>query len=351
MFKASQMVKFCQSMVGMPYWYGTCVYRCSLDLLARKTRQYPQHYTSSRMSKYRAAVSKKLICMDCIGMIKGFFWTNGGEGVAEAIGNSNAIKSNYGSNGCPDKSADGMLSWLKSKGCKNGKISTLPDVPGILLFSSGHVGVYVGGGYAIEARGFNYGVVKTKVSNRSWTSWAYLPSSLLEYDMSSGETSISDGDPKDLTSTLGSRLLKRGSKGDDVAQLQKYLVKLGYNLGTFGDTKDGVDGEFGAKTEKAVKEFQKTNRLESDGEYGKNTHAVMLKTIAQKEDAGSKSLFTIKVIGKTVNVRNSPDTKTGKVIRVVRMGDVLSAVGTDPKTGWYKLSDGNYISNQYTNRA
>lgn len=49
-----------------------------------------------------------------------------------------------------------MLSWLKSKGCKNGKIATMPDVPGILLFKSGHVGVYVGNGYAVEAQGFAY---------------------------------------------------------------------------------------------------------------------------------------------------------------------------------------------------
>ena len=42
------------------------------------------------------------------------------------------------------------------------------------------------------------------------------------------------------------------------------------------------------------------------------------------------------------------NTKTGKVIRVVRMNTVLTAIGTDSETGWYKLSDGNYISNKYT---
>ena len=29
MFKASQLVKLCQDIVGMPYWYGTCVYICT----------------------------------------------------------------------------------------------------------------------------------------------------------------------------------------------------------------------------------------------------------------------------------------------------------------------------------
>ena len=88
----------------------------------------------------------------------------------------------YQSNGCPDKSANGMLEWCKQQGAKNGKIATLPDVPGILVFSPAHVGVYVGDEDVVEARGFNYGVVRTKVSERSWVNWAYLPSSLLQYD-------------------------------------------------------------------------------------------------------------------------------------------------------------------------
>ena len=35
----------------------------------------------------------------------------------------------------------------------------------------GHVGVYIGNGDVIEARGTAYGVVKTRLSNRSWTYW------------------------------------------------------------------------------------------------------------------------------------------------------------------------------------
>ena len=61
--------------------------------------------------------------------------------------------------------------------------------------------------------------------------------------------------------------------------------------------------------------------------------------------------FTIKVNSRSVNVRNAPNKYTGKVIRVVRMNALLTAVGVDPATGWYKLSDGNYISNQYTARV
>lgn len=45
-------VDFLKKMVGQPYWYGTCVYKCTSSLLSSKSNQYPTHYTSSRMSKY-----------------------------------------------------------------------------------------------------------------------------------------------------------------------------------------------------------------------------------------------------------------------------------------------------------
>lgn len=344
MLKASELVSFCKSMVGQPYWYGTCGYNCTESLLQRKAKQYPAHYGSARMSKYRDAIKKKMVCMDCIGMVKAFFWTNGGKGVADAIGTGKSFNNKYASNGCPDKSADGMLSWCKSKGAKNGKIATLPEVPGVLLFSSGHVGVYIGGGYAIEARGFNYGVVKTKVSSRKWTSWAYIPTSILDYDTvgssSGGQSSSSDNIPTDAK--LGSRVIKRGMKGDDVAELQKALIQLGYDLGKYG-----ADGDCGSKTVQAVKDFQKANGLTVDGEFGS-------KSLSKLQELLSKcpsSSFKIKVTGKSVNVRTKPSAITGKVVCVVHAGDVLSASETDKTTGWYKLSDGNYISHKYASRA
>ena len=287
---------------------------------------------------------------------KGFFWTNGGVGVREYINGGASYSNKYATNGCPDKGANGMLSWLKSKGCQNGKIATLPEVPGVLLFSSGHVGVYVGGGYAVEARGFNYGVVKTAVKNRSWTSWAYLPATMLDYsgtaatDTSTGNAET-ETTPEKTAYALGDRILKKGAEGDDVAKLQEYLVKLGYDLGTYGANKDGVDGDMGAKTVNAVKAFQTVNGLEADGEYGSKTHAAMLAAVKnigadKAEDAATE--FSIKVTSWSVNVRNAPNTATGKVMYVVRMNRVLTAVGTDAETGWYKLNDGNYISNKYT---
>ncbi|MCY6485811.1 N-acetylmuramoyl-L-alanine amidase [Clostridium aestuarii] len=53
-------------------------------------------------------------------------------------------------------------------------------------------------------------------------------------------------------------------RGEDVKLLQKKLNQLGFNTGV-------ADGVFGRKTESAVKEYQKDNRLVIDGIVGENT--------------------------------------------------------------------------------
>lgn len=47
--------------------------------------------------------------------------------------------------------------------------------------------------------------------------------------------------------------LKRGSRGENVKKLQKFLITEGYRIGNFGENNDGVDGVFGQLTESAVK--------------------------------------------------------------------------------------------------
>ena len=64
-------------------------------------------------------------------------------------------------------------------------------------------------------------------------------------------------------------LIKKGSKGSAVLQLQKILNSKGYKL--------SEDSDFGPATEAAVKAFQKANHLENDGEVGPLTWAALLK--------------------------------------------------------------------------
>ena len=90
---------FCRSMVGQPYWYGTCLYKCTESLRNRKAAQYPSHYASGRTARYRQDISEKKVCADCIGAVKGYAWTGGGLGVLEAIGTDRTYASSYGSHG------------------------------------------------------------------------------------------------------------------------------------------------------------------------------------------------------------------------------------------------------------
>lgn len=170
-FTNEHFADWCQKMVGQPYWYGTCVYKATNSLLSRKSNQYPSHYGSSRTSRYKQDIANKAVVSDCIGGCKGYAWTNGGQGVLEAIGTDKAITSKYGSNGCPDKGANSMFSWAKKKGMDWGTIDTLPEIPGLALYKDGHAGYYIGNGYAVEWQGFSWGCVKTQVKKRPWTHW------------------------------------------------------------------------------------------------------------------------------------------------------------------------------------
>lgn len=288
-FTNEQLVKFCKSMIGMPYWYGTCGYKCSEDLLKRKKNQYPDHYGSSRMSQYRRDIAAKKVCQDCIGLLKAFFWTNGGQGILDYIAGKGDFKNFYQSNGMPDKSADSFLFWLKKQGCKNGTIGSIPDIPGIPVFMSGHVGLYIGHGEVIEARGFAYGVVKTKLKDRKWKYWAYFPASMIDYTLIYDSDNTNDNSTIPSTNTdtniktevvfysnIGSRNLYYKSammRGDDVKELQEKLNSLDFKCGT-------ADGVFGKNTDKGVREFQKAAKITVDGNFGKNSLAALKKMLS-----------------------------------------------------------------------
>ena len=128
-----------------------------------------------------------------------------------------------------------MFAWAKSKGMEWGTIDTLPEIIGLALQTDGHVGYYVGNGYAVEWRGFNYGCVRTKVKERKWKYWYKLP--FIQYGAAAADIPAPE-------IALGSRLLKRGMEGSDVKALQELLMQLGYAL-----PKYGADAKFGAETE------------------------------------------------------------------------------------------------------
>lgn len=67
----------------------------------------------------------------------------------------------------------------------------------------------------------------------------------------------------------GCPMLRKGAQGNITKLLQEKLVSLGYST-------NGVDGIFGSGTYSAVREFQKTRGLSSDGIVGQNTWRKLL---------------------------------------------------------------------------
>lgn len=66
--------------------------------------------------------------------------------------------------------------------------------------------------------------------------------------------------------------LKKGSKGEEVKQLQEYLIQLGYLDGK-------IDGDFGNKTKAAVEAFQKAFSLEVSGIVDNDDMEMILKAM------------------------------------------------------------------------
>lgn len=100
----------------------------------------------------------------------------------------------------------------------------------------------------IEARGRDYGVVKTEFAKRSWNHY---------------------GRPKMFKAEIEAaspimRELRKGDKGDDVRAVQNALIQNGYSL-----PKYGADGDFGGETHKAVCALQKTLNKAENGIVGK----------------------------------------------------------------------------------
>ena len=83
-------------------------------------------------------------------------------------------------------------------------------------------------------------------------------------EFSKGDQPVATDVPDTFDVTF--RKLEKGCSGRDVKSLQRLLFADGYSLGPYGD-----DGDFGPKTESAVKKFQSEHKLTVDGIAGPET--------------------------------------------------------------------------------
>uniref|UniRef100_A0AAU8B5C7 NlpC/P60 domain-containing protein n=1 Tax=Dulem virus 39 TaxID=3145757 RepID=A0AAU8B5C7_9CAUD len=171
-----ELVNYCKGCLGLPYIYATYGEKLTISKLNWSYEYYPKYWTKERYEKAKKDYIGKKV-QDCTGLIEGFL-----------MGSSPTTFAKY--NGNYDKSANGWFSSAKEKG----EISTMPEIPGLCVHYDGHMGVYVGNGEVIEARGFDYGVVRTTLKERNWTSWFKIDGIEYETNNSDEENNIKVGD-------------------------------------------------------------------------------------------------------------------------------------------------------------
>lgn len=234
--KASDLVKYCIAQIGKPYWNGTFGHAASRDLYEEKKRQLPKEYEWS----YDTSIAGQKV-HDCCGMIKGFCWTDNADTPFRS--------GQYEINGCGDWSVVDMYNNCTKKG----DISSMPEIPGLLVFTKtmSHMGVYIGNGEVVEARGHNYGVQRNKLKSRNFVLWGRLDC-CVEYD---------------------TEKVAKPADGNKIKAFQKWINS--YLPAKYLSAKLEEDGKYGALTRKAaIKALQYwlnstySAGLAVDGSYG-----------------------------------------------------------------------------------
>lgn len=229
MLKGNDLADYAIAKLGTPYFYGAKMQPLTRDLMNRLHTLYPGIVTLGYMTIAEQQSQIGKVNVDCSGLIGAFR--------GKQIGSSQ----------------------LYSSAIKRLPISQVNDFArGTVLWKQGHVGVYIGDGMCVEAKGIRYGTVKTPVKN---TKWLYgLTFGDIEYSYKTKVNGTSRSNNPFAEPTM---LLKLGSRGEGVMWLQYELNEAGYGL--------TVDGSFGNKTLAALLAFQQSCKIEVDGICGKET--------------------------------------------------------------------------------
>lgn len=232
--KSTDIVKYFQKAVKEKWGYvwglnGT-----------KYTEELAEKYKANRRSTPNGKTYKTYWTEDC----KQWYGKMAADCSGGIVGAIRTKIPNYG-----DRSANNF----KSQFTEYGKISTIPEIPGLAVWRNGHIGIYEGNGYVLEFRGTAYGAVRTKLAGRGFNYWGKLKD-------------VDYGEVKD-NKWVVIRLLKYSrplQSGEDVKELQVRLTEAGFACGK-------IDGIFGQNTKAAVMAYQKAKGLTIDGKAGKNT--------------------------------------------------------------------------------
>ena len=142
-------------------------------------------------------------------------------------------------------------------------------------------------------------------------------------------TRTNDAADTALELVVPTAVLRQGSKGSEVKEVQRRLKQWGYYSGA-------VDGIFGAGTKQAVIAFQKKNGLTADGVVGKATYKALGMTDSynalnggSSSSSGNSSSYTssdLYVLAKCIYAEGRGESYTGQVaIGAVIMNRVKSS--------------------------
>lgn len=151
-----------------------------------------------------------------------------------------------------------------------------------------------------------------------------------------------DGEVEEPSVPLGARILKNGSEGKDVEDLQRRLKAVGYDPGE-------IDGEYGPNTASAVKALQKDSHILVDGEFGPDSLKA-LEALEVDDDAPETedrpTTGNVTISGGDAWLRTGPGTQYDKA-GVAKSGDKLVYANED---NWVPVLAGGrllWVSGKY----
>jgi hypothetical protein len=154
------MVAYCEKALAEKWFYGWGAYgqKATAALVDSLIKQYPSMNTKRKDYMLRA-VAQGTRLSDCYGLVKGYLFQQ----------DDGSLK--Y------DASKDLSSGSAYSRAKEKGALSSMPEIPGLILHMQGHAGVYCGNGRFIECAGGEKGIRAGRISGGKviegslFTSW------------------------------------------------------------------------------------------------------------------------------------------------------------------------------------
>lgn len=279
--------------VGGAYVFGARCEKCTPDARKKYAKRFPAH--ASIVNGCQVLTGQSATCSGCryrgkvISDCRGFtaeMWKRASGYMIRGAGCTSQWNNN---NNWRDK---GLIDDLPSGPCI--LFNRDANKPGVMA----HTGIYDGNGRVIQCGGYGgRGIHDNPIRLKHWTHWA-MPVNGSKMQNKGGESEM---------------ILELGSRGERVKMLQKGLKEIGYNLGSFGKAKNGVDGIFGTMTLNAVKDFQKKNGLTVSGVWGSAEENKMKPGNVVPGDEFYWVTIRVNEVGKKELLRLYPDALVVKI--------------------------------------